>query len=159
MLPEVDLEVHRRWMGRALALADVAAGLGEVPIGAVVVRGDELLAEAHNRRELDADPTAHAEVLALREAARKIGSWRLEGCVVYATLEPCSMCAGAMVLGRVQACVFGCADPKGGFLGSLGDLSRHPGLNHQFAVVPGVMAAECSGRLQQFFRSLRPSSR
>lgn len=148
-----------RWMERALALADVAAALGEVPIGAVVVRGEEVLAEAHNRREMDQDPTAHAELIAVRKAAERLRSWRLEGCVVYVTLEPCAMCAGAMVLGRIEACVYGCTDPKGGFLGTLGDLSRHAGLNHAFDVVPGVLADACALRLQQFFRQLRHGGR
>lgn len=148
-----------RWMERALALADTAASLGEVPIGAVVVRGDVVVGEAHNRRELDQDPTAHAELLALRQAAARLGTWRLVGCVVYVTLEPCAMCAGAMVLGRIQACVYGCPDPKGGFLGTLGDLSRHAGLNHSFAVVPGVMGEASAARLQQFFRQLRNGAR
>ena len=155
MLPERPPDIDRRWMERALALADQAAAMGEVPIGAVVVRGEEVLAEAHNRREVDADPTAHAELIAIREAARRIGSWRLDGCVVYVTLEPCAMCAGAMVLARIDACVFGCSDPKGGFLGTLADLSRHPGLNHQFSVVSGVLAEDSTARLQRFFRSLR----
>jgi tRNA(adenine34) deaminase len=146
---------HIAFMREALALADLAASLGEVPVGAVIVREDQILGRGHNRREIDRDPTAHAEVLAIREAAARLGSWRLEGCRLYVTLEPCSMCAGAMVLARLDACIFGCTDPKGGFLGTLGDLSSHPGLNHRFAVVPGVLADEASERLKQFFRSLR----
>lgn len=148
-------ESHARWMAAALAQADMGASLGEVPIGAVVVRGDEVLAEAHNRRELDQDPTAHAEVLALRAASARTGTWRLEGCTLYVTLEPCAMCAGAMVLARVDRCVYGCGDPKGGFLGTLGDLSAHPGLNHRFEVVAGVEAEASSTRLRAFFRGLR----
>lgn len=142
-------------MRRALALADEAAALGEVPIGAVVVRGDEVLGAAHNRRETWHDPTAHAEVIAIREAAARLGTWHLDGCTVYATLEPCAMCAGAMVLARIDRCVYGATDPKGGFLGTLGDLSRHPGLNHRFPVEGGVLADESRERLQAFFRRLR----
>ena len=106
--------------------------MGEVPIGAVVVRDGAVLARAHNRREIDRDPTAHAELLALRQAAGTLGDWRLDGAIVYVTLEPCAMCAGAMVLARIAACVYACPDPKGGFLGTLGDLSQVAGLNHRF---------------------------
>jgi len=149
-----DLE-HAAFMREALALADTAAELGEVPVGAVVVRDGRIVGRGHNRREIDHDPTAHAEILAIRDAAGRLGSWRLDGCCLYVTLEPCPMCAGAMVLARVDGCVFGCTDPKGGFLGTLADLSSHPGLNHRFSVVPGVLADEASHRLRQFFRSLR----
>ncbi len=142
-------------MQQALALARKAAELGEVPIGAVVVQQGRVIAGAHNRRELDQDPTAHAELLAIRQAAARLGSWRLVGCCVYVTLEPCSMCAGAMVLARVERCVYGASDPKGGFLGTLGDLSRHPGLNHRFEVVPGVEAEQAAGLLKTFFSRLR----
>ena len=143
------------YMGEALVEAAVAAAQGEVPVGAVVVRGDEIIARGHNRRSLDLDPAAHAELLAMRVAAAELGDWRLEGCRVYVTLEPCPMCAGAMVLARIDRCIYGCADPKGGFLGTLGDLSDHPGLNHRFAVTRGVMAEESSAALRDFFRSLR----
>lgn len=146
-------------MAEALDLANQAAALGEVPVGAVVVRGDQVLAGAFNRRALDADPTAHAELLAIRAAARELGDWRLEGCELFVTLEPCPMCAGAIVLSRLQRCVYGCADPKGGFLGSLGDLSQHPGLNHRFEVVPGLMGPECSELLRSFFAELRARRR
>ena len=138
-----------------MAAAKEAAGLGEVPVGAVVVRDGEVVARGHNLRETHQDPTAHAELLAVRRAAEALGSWRLEGCTVYVTLEPCAMCAGAMVLARVDRCVYGCADPKGGFLGTLADLSRWPGLNHTFEVVPGVLEAECGALLRGFFRDLR----
>lgn len=145
----------RRFMEEALAWARRAQDVDEVPIGAVVVRGEEILAAAHNRRELDADPTAHAELLAIRAAARRLGSWRLEGCTVYVTLEPCAMCAGAMVLARVARCVYGASDPKGGFLGTVGDLSAHPALNHRFEVVAGVGAEESAALLSTFFRKKR----
>lgn len=144
-------------MAEAMRLARRAAELGEVPIGAVVVLDEAIIGAAHNRRELDNDPTAHAEILAIREAATAIGDWRLSGATVYATLEPCAMCAGAMVLSRVARCVYGCADPKGGFLGTLHDLSRQPGLNHSYQVVPGVLAEESSDLLRSFFRALRKS--
>jgi tRNA(adenine34) deaminase len=151
-------EQDEGFMREALDLADVAASLGEVPIGAVVVYNGAIIARAHNRRELDQDPTAHAELLAVREAARVLGAWRLSGCSVYVTLEPCAMCAGAMVLARIDRCIYGCTDPKGGFVGTLGDLSSWPGLNHHFVVSPGILAAECSEKLSAFFRELRKSS-
>jgi len=148
-------EIDRGYMQQALALARKAAELGEVPIGAVVVQQDQIIAGAHNRRELDQDPTAHAELLAIRQAAARLGSWRLVGCTVYVTLEPCSMCAGAMILARIERCVYGAADPKGGFLGTLADLSHHPGLNHRFEVVPGVLADASAQQLKDFFSRLR----
>ena len=144
-----------RFMAIALEQARLAASLGEVPVGAVVVRGDEVLASAHNRRELDKDPTAHAELLALREAARLVGSWRLDACTLLVTLEPCAMCAGGMVLARIGACVYGATDPKGGFLGTLADLSQHPRLNHRFPVVTGVEAEASAELLRRFFRERR----
>ncbi len=129
--------------------------MGEVPVGAVVTCEGRVVAEAYNRRELDQDPTAHAALLAIRQAADVLGSWRLDGCTVYVTLEPCSMCAGAMVLARIERCVFGATDPKGGFLGTLGDLSKHPGLNHRFEVVDGFEAERCAAMLREFFHRLR----
>jgi len=147
--------IDRGYMQQALALARKAAELGEVPIGAVVVQQDQIIAGAHNRRELDQDPTAHAELLAIRQAAARLGSWRLVGCTVYVTLEPCSMCAGAMILARIERCVYGAVDPKGGFLGTLADLSHHPGLNHRFEVVPGVLADASAQQLKDFFSRLR----
>jgi len=142
-------------MGLALAEADRAAAIGEVPVGAVVVQGGELVGRGHNRREIDQDPFAHAELLALREAAARAGSWRLTGCEVFVTLEPCAMCAGALVASRVDRLVFGAWDPKAGFCGSLGNLVQDPRLNHRLAVTPGVREAECGGRLREFFAALR----
>ncbi len=142
-------------MEQALSLAREAAAQAEVPVGAVVVRGGEVIAFAHNRCELDHDPTAHAELLAIRQAAAVLGDWRLEGCTIYVTLEPCAMCAGAMVLAHVDRCVYGCTNTRGGFLGTLGDLSQHPVLNHRFEVVSGVLAADCAEELRSFFRQLR----
>ncbi len=139
----------------ALDMAQMAASSGEVPVGAAVVRGGEVLARAGNRRERDQDPTAHAELLAIRAAAERLGSWRLEGCSLYVTLEPCAMCAGAIVLARLERCVYGASDPKGGFLGTVGDLSCHPSLNHHFQVVSGVCAEESAQMLRAFFRKLR----
>jgi len=147
--------LHRTYMELALEEARAAARAGEVPVGAVVVRGEEILSRAYNLRETDNDPTAHAELIAIREAARTLGSWRLDDCTVYVTLEPCAMCAGAMILSRIDRCVYGATDPKGGFLGTLGDLSDVPELNHTFEVVPGVAEAESAALLKQFFRELR----
>jgi len=143
------------WMGLALAEADSAAGIGEVPVGAVVVRSGEVIGRGHNRREIDQDPFAHAELLALREAVARIGGWRLLGCELFVTLEPCAMCAGALVASRVDRLVFGAWDPKAGFCGSLGNLVQDPRLNHRLAVTAGVREAECGGRLREFFAALR----
>jgi tRNA(adenine34) deaminase len=143
-------------MRRALAVAERAPAGGDVPIGAVVLdsRG-EVVAEGYNRREADADPTAHAEVLALRAAAREVGQWRLEGCTLVVTLEPCTMCAGALVLARVDRVVFGAFDPKAGAVGSLWDVVRDPRLNHRPEVVAGVLAEDCGLLLREFFATHR----
>lgn len=148
-----------RFMRVALDEAALAAQAGEVPIGAVVVFEGRVVASAHNRRELDKDPSAHAEFLALLEAARALGRWRLTGCTVYVTLEPCLMCAGLMVNSRIDRCVFGAPDPKGGAVGSLYDLSRDDRLNHAFEVTSGVLQDECAGLLQGFFSQLRDGTR
>jgi tRNA(adenine34) deaminase len=145
----------REWMRAALAEAHRAAALGEVPVGAVVVRGDELLGAGHNRRETEGDPLAHAELLALRQASARVQGWRLLGCTMYVTLEPCAMCAGALVNSRVERLVFGAFDPKAGYCGSLGDIPRDPRLNHRLQVVPGILADECGALLREFFRGLR----
>ncbi|MBK7585434.1 MAG: nucleoside deaminase [Myxococcales bacterium] len=143
-------------MGQALAEADLAEEHADVPIGCVIVdAAGNPLARAHNRRELDADPTAHAEILALREAALAIGHWRLEGATVYATLEPCPMCAGALVNARVGRLVYGAADPKAGAIDSLFEIGRDARLNHRFTVEAGVRRDECAGRLSAFFAKLR----
>lgn len=128
---------------------------GDVPIGAVVTREDEVLAAAGNERESANDPTAHAEILALRAAAAAIGSWHLEGCTLTVTLEPCAMCAGAVVLSRLDRVVFGAADPKAGFAGSLGNLVQDPRLNHTVILTDGVLAEECGDLLRTFFRERR----
>ena len=145
----------REWMRLALAEARRAAELGEVPVGAVVVRGDELLGAGHNRREIEGDPLAHAEILALRQAAARVEGWRLLGCTMYVTLEPCAMCAGALVNSRVERLVFGASDPKAGYCGSLGDIPRDPRLNHRLLVESGVLAEECGALLRAFFQRLR----
>ena len=142
-------------MGRALEEARACLAWDDVPIGAVVVRGGEVLGAAGNQRERLGDPTAHAEVLAIRQAASALGQWRLEGCSVYVTLEPCAMCAGALVLARVPRVVFGATDPKAGFGGSLGDLLRDPRLNHRAEVTGGVLASASGDLLREFFRERR----
>ncbi len=148
-------DVDELYMREALDEAARARDLGEVPIGAVVVHEGEVIARAHNRRELDEDPSAHAEFSALCAAARKLGRWRLSDCTVYVTLEPCCMCAGLMVNARVARCVYGAADAKGGALGSLYSLNADERLNHAFEVVPGVLGNECAAMLTDFFAELR----
>ncbi|HEY6680748.1 MAG TPA: tRNA adenosine(34) deaminase TadA [Actinomycetota bacterium] len=143
------------WMRRALELASRCAEHGDVPIGAVVVRHDQEIGAAGNERELRGDPTAHAELLAVRHAAAAAESWRLDGCTLYVTLEPCAMCAGAIVLARLDRVVFGTADPKAGFAGSLGNLVQDPRLNHEATLVSGVLADECGDMLREFFRARR----
>ena len=142
-------------MRLALEEARAAGAEGDVPVGAVVVRGHEVVARAGNARERDQDPTAHAEILALRQAARAVGSWHLEGCTLYVTLEPCAMCAGALVLARIDRLVLGAPDPKAGFAGSLGDIVRDGRLNHEVEVTVGVLAEECGEVLRAFFAERR----
>jgi tRNA(adenine34) deaminase len=144
-----------RLMERALSEGRRCLDWGDVPVGAVVARGEEVLAVQGNKRELLADPTAHAEILALREASQLLGKWRLEGCTLYVTLEPCAMCAGALVLARVDRLVFGAPDTKAGFAGSLGDLVREPRLNHRLVVEGGVRAEESGVLLREFFEARR----
>jgi tRNA(adenine34) deaminase len=151
----VRSDQDRRMMELALAEARACLEWEDVPIGAVVTRGQEVLARAGNQRERLGDPTAHAEILALRRAAELAGTWRLEDCAVYVTLEPCAMCAGAMVLARVRRVVFGASDPKAGFAGSLGDLLRDPRLNHRAEVSAGVLESQAADLLRAFFRDRR----
>ncbi len=139
----------------ALALAAQAGTAGEVPVGAVVVRAGQVIAQAANGRESSGDPTAHAEVSALRMAASAAGTWRLDGATLYVTLEPCPMCAGALVAARVSRLVFGASDPKGGACGSLYNLCSDPRLNHELPVVRGVLAGEASSLLSEWFASRR----
>jgi tRNA(adenine34) deaminase len=147
------------WMGIALREAQKAADRGEVPIGAVVVGDGAVLGRGHNLREARQDPAAHAEMIAIRQAARKKKSWRLTGTALYVTLEPCIMCMGAILLARVERVVFGCLDPKGGAAGSLYDLSDDRRLNHRVAVTAGVREAECAAILSDFFAALRREKR
>lgn len=146
------------WMRAALAEAERAFAIGEVPIGAVIVSGGRIVGKGHNLRETDQDPTAHAEVVAIREAARTLGSWRLTGCTLYATIEPCPMCAGALLLARVDRLVYGAPDPKGGAVDSLVRLLDDPRFNHQVRVTSGVRAEEGADLLRRFFRQLREGS-
>lgn len=143
-------------MHEALAEADRAAALGEVPVGCVLVdaSGHKLVA-SHNLRETESDPTAHAEIVAIRAASRARGSWRLEGCTLFVTLEPCVMCAGALVNARIAKVVWGCDDPKAGACATLFTIGQDPRLNHRFAMTRGVLEAECADRLKRFFAALR----
>jgi tRNA(adenine34) deaminase len=143
------------WMARALEMARLGALRGEVPVGAVLVRGQTLLAEGHNRTISDSDPTAHAEVVVIRASAARQGDWRLEGSTLYVTLEPCSQCCGAAVLARIPRVVFGATDPKAGMAGSLGNLLQDSRLNHRAQVTPGVLALESANLLRGFFQSKR----
>jgi tRNA(adenine34) deaminase len=147
---------YDEWMGLALEQAALAVASGDVPVGAVVVDAAGVpIGVGVNRREADRDPTAHAEVLALRAAGRQQGAWRLDGCTLVVTLEPCLMCAGALVLARVERLVFGAWDPKAGAAGSMWDVPRDRAVNHRFEVVPEVRAEECSGLLRAFFEARR----
>lgn len=149
---------HDFYMREALRLAEVAAAAGEVPVGALVVRKGEILGAAHNQREQLADPTAHAEMVAITQAAAAVNSWRLTGCTLFVTLEPCAMCAGAILLARLDRVVYGAADPKGGAVDTLYQLLADPRLNHQSEVVRGVLGAECGQILTDFFRGRRKPS-
>ena len=146
-------------MREALKGARRAQAHDDVPIGCVIVKDGAVFARGRNRRERDDDPTAHAEVVAIRRAARALRSWRLEGCTLYVTLEPCAMCAGAIVLARVPRLVYGTEDPKAGFVGSLGDLCRHDRLNHRVSVTAGVLRDACASILVEFFRERRTRGR
>jgi tRNA(adenine34) deaminase len=143
------------WMRDALAEAEQAFAHEDVPVGAVAVRDGAVIGRGHNRKEVDGDPTAHAEMLALREAARTVGGWRLAGVTLYCTLEPCPMCAGAMVAARLPRLVYGADDPKAGAGGSVVELLRDPRLNHQVTVARGVLANEAQALLERFFTRLR----
>jgi tRNA(adenine34) deaminase len=154
--PERNDVTDDEWMQEALALADRAASLGEVPVGCVLVDGEgRKVAEGHNLRETNADPTAHAEIVAIRSAAGKLNSWRLEGHTLFVTLEPCAMCAGALVNARMARVVWGCDDPKAGACSSLFSIGQDPRLNHRFVMTRGVLETECADRLKRFFAALR----
>lgn len=153
--PTIDYAEDERFMRQALRQAEAALAEDEVPVGAVVVHAGELIAAAHNQREQLRDPTAHAETIAITQAAEALGSWRLEGATLYVTLEPCVMCAGAIVLARVQRVVYGAADPKAGAVESLYELLADRRLNHRPAVAAGVLAEPCGTILSQFFATRR----
>lgn len=142
------------WMSIALHEAQAAAAAGDVPVGAVIVMGDRIVSRGRNRREVDRDPTAHAEIVALRDASRALGQWRVEGTLVV-THEPCPMCAGALVNARVRRLVFGCVNPKAGAVTTLYQIGSDPRLNHRIEITGGVRAEECAALLQQFFAELR----
>ncbi len=150
-----DISKYEEFMLLAIEQARLSAIAGDVPVGAVIVRDGAAIAAAHNRRALDSDPTAHAEMLAIRQAAAAIGDWRLTGCTMVVTLEPCCMCAGAMVLARIDRLVYGAADPKTGAVATLYQLCSDSRLNHQLEILPGLRSAECGALLTQFFSAQR----
>ncbi|NMO97887.1 tRNA adenosine(34) deaminase TadA [Paenibacillus lemnae] len=151
----VDKENHEYWMREAMLEAAKAEALGEVPIGAVIVRGDHIIGRGYNLRETTFDGTAHAEMVAIREASQYLQAWRLLDCRLYVTLEPCPMCAGAIVQSRVPQVIYGTTDPKAGCAGTLMNLLQEPRFNHRTEVVSGVLQHECASMLTQFFRRLR----
>ncbi|CQR51223.1 tRNA adenosine(34) deaminase TadA [Paenibacillus riograndensis] len=157
-LSSEELAVHEYWMKEAIAEARKAEALGEVPIGAVVVRDGKIIGRGYNLRETTMDSTAHAEMVAIREASALLGSWRLLDCHLYVTLEPCPMCAGAMVQSRVPLTVFGTPDPKAGCAGTLMNLLKEPRFNHRTEVIQGILQQECAGLLTTFFQQLRKKS-
>lgn len=148
-------QLDEMFMREAMAEAQKAFDLGEAPVGAVIVRGEEVIARGHNLKEKLQDPTAHAEMLAIREASRRLGSWRLLNTTVYVTLEPCAMCAGAMVAARIPRLVYGAPDPKAGAAGSVVNIVQVDRFNHRMEVTAGVLKDECAGILQRFFARLR----
>ena len=154
-IPLAGPDDHRFWMAQALREAVKAADEGEVPVGAVIVHNSMVIGRGYNRPEGLHDATAHAEILAIGAASETLGDWRLEECAIYVTLEPCPMCAGAIVQARIPLLVFGATDPKAGACGTLYDIPRDPRLNHQVEVVSGVMAEESASLLKEFFRRLR----
>lgn len=147
--------MHEKYMKRALLEADKAEALGEVPIGAVIVKENKIIASAHNLRETSQNPLTHAEVLVIEKASKHLGSFRLEDCTLYVTLEPCVMCSGAIIMSRVPHVVYGASDPKGGTVNSLMHLLDEPKFNHRALVTSGVLEKECSEKLTSFFRNLR----
>lgn len=150
-----SLDRHTHFMEKALMEAQKAAKKGEVPIGAIVVLDDEIIARGHNLKETSADATAHAEIMAIKKASKKLGKWRLLNSTVYVTLEPCLMCMGALIQARVERLVFGAYDPKAGACGSVYDVSNDTRLNHRIKVTTGIMSAECEKTLKDFFKDLR----
>ena len=153
------IKKDEQFMRLALESAKIAEENGDVPIGAVIVHQNQIIAKAYNQREQLNDPTAHAEIIALTQAAAALESWRLTGCSIYVTLEPCPMCAGALVLARIDRLVFGCADPKTGACGSLYNIVQDNRLNHRLEVQPGILANECAKQLQDFFEKRRTENK
>ena len=150
---------HLRFMEEAIGLARQAGKAGEIPVGSVVVRDGKILGRGLNTRESRRDPTLHAEIMALREAALAVGNWRLENCTIYVTLEPCPMCAGALVQARIRELIFGCEDPKAGACGTLYDIPRDSRLNHRILVRKGILREECARILRDFFQARRQQRR
>jgi len=155
MVELTQQEIDERYMRMAIDAALVAEENGDVPIGTIIVHEGRIIAKAYNQREQLKDPTAHAEIIALTQAATAVGMWRLHGCTIYVTLEPCPMCAGALVLARLDRLVYGCPDPKTGACGSLYDIVRDGRLNHRLEVTAGILAQDCAGLLQDFFQRRR----
>ncbi len=147
--------VDERFMRLAIQQGEIARENGDIPVGAVIICQDRIIGKAYNQREQLNDPTAHAEIIALTQAAEAVGNWRLNGCVIYVTLEPCPMCAGALVLARLDRLIYGCDDPKAGAAGSLYNIVADERLNHRLEVTAGVLAEECSSQLQRFFQNRR----
>ena len=155
----MKLTTDERFMKEALRQAKKAEAIDEVPIGCVIVYEDRIIARGYNRRNADKNTTSHAEINAIRKASRKLGDWRLEGCTIYITLEPCPMCAGAIVQARIDRAEIGCMNPKAGCAGSVMNLLEEPGFNHQVQMTRGVLGEECSAMLSDFFRELRKKKR
>ncbi|MEC2342849.1 tRNA adenosine(34) deaminase TadA [Paenibacillus barengoltzii] len=153
--PPASTYPHEYWMAEAIQEARKAEAIGEVPIGAVIVRGDEIVGRGHNLRESSLDGTAHAEMIAIREASERLGAWRLLHCRLYVTLEPCPMCAGAIVQCRVPHVIYGAPDPKAGCAGTLMNLLQEPRFNHRTDITSGILQEECASLLTGFFRRLR----
>ena len=153
--PVPGVRTEEQLMQLALDQAGIAQANGDIPIGAVITYKNQIIAKAYNQRHLLNDPTAHAEIIALTQAAEFIGNWRLHGCTIYVTLEPCPMCAGALVLARIDRLVYGCDDPKAGACGSLYNIVQDERLNHRLTVTPGVLANQCGNLLKDFFQNKR----
>ena len=149
------MDIYEHYMHEALLEAKKAEEVGEVPIGAVIVRNGTIIARGHNLRETTKDPTAHAEMIAIKNASEYLGGWRLHGCTLYVTLEPCQMCSGAIIQSRIDHIVFGAKDPKAGCAGTLCNLLQDERFNHRAQITPGVLEAECSAILQNFFKKIR----
>lgn len=149
------MTIEEKYMRAAVAQAKKAYSIGEVPIGCVIVHEDKIIARGYNRRTIDKNTLAHAEITAIRKACKKIGDWRLEGCTIYVTLEPCPMCAGALMQSRIDECVIGCMNPKAGCAGSVTNILEMDGFNHKVKVRSGILEEECSSMMKNFFRELR----